>query len=371
VNRPTPPGGTVHRIHWKLGTDVLLGVCHCGAEHESEDPVELWEWLLGHPVGHTTGGSAEGDFDLLLERKEILADGVARLTLRDPQGEPVPSWAPGAHVDLVLRPDLVRQYSLCGDPADRSALQVAVLHEPAGRGGSVYVHETLTVGQRVRARGPRNHFALVGSPGYLFIAGGVGITPIVPMIAEAHARGADWRLVYGGRTRASMAFATELRERYGDRVELCPQDETGLLDLTMLATPRPGTAVYCCGPEPLLVAVEERCAAWPPGSLHVERFSPKTGAGDGPRDTFEVELAKSGKTLVVPPGKSILEVLEDSGEMVLSSCQEGTCGTCETGVLAGVPDHRDSVLTAEEQAAADTMMICVSRSSGERLVLDL
>jgi ferredoxin-NADP reductase len=366
------PGNTVHRIHWKLGTDVLIGVCHCGAEHESEDPIELWEWLLGHPVGHTSAaGGGEGDFDLLVERKEILADGVARLTLRDPRGEAVPSWAPGAHLDLLLTPDLVRQYSLCGDPADRSSLQVAVLHEPAGRGGSVYVHEKLSVGRRVHARGPRNHFALVKSPRYLFIAGGVGITPIVPMITEADIRGADWRLVYGGRTRASMAFATELRERHGDRVDIRPQDRTGLLDLDkLLGAPRPDTVVYCCGPEPLLVAVEERCGAWPPGSLHVERFSPKTGAGDGPRDTFEVELAQSGRTLVVPPGKSILEVLEDAGEMVLSSCQEGTCGTCETAVLGGIPDHRDSVLTAEEQAAADTMMICVSRSASGRLVLD-
>jgi ferredoxin-NADP reductase len=310
---------------------------------------------------------AEVELDVLLERKETLADGVVRLTLRAAGGEPLPAWEPGAHLDLLLGPGLVRQYSLCGDPGDRSVLQVAVLHEPAGRGGSAHVHERLADGERLRVRGPRNHFALVDSPRYLFIAGGIGITPLVPMIAAAQAGGAQWRLVYGGRTRASMAFADELRERYGSRVVVNPQDESGLLDLdTLFGETEPGTAVYCCGPEPLLNAVEERC---PAGTLHLERFTPK--ADTGPRAVFEVELARSGRTLTVPAGKSILEVVEDSGVMVLSSCREGTCGTCETGVLDGVPDHRDSVLTAGEQAVGDAMMICVSRSCDARLVLDL
>ncbi|UQS25639.1 PDR/VanB family oxidoreductase [Amycolatopsis thermalba] len=314
----------------------------------------------------------EVELDVLLERKEELADGVVRLTLRHPAGEPLPKWEPGAHLDLVLGEGLVRQYSLCGDPADSSALQVAVLREPDGRGGSAHVHDRLSTGDTVRIRGPRNHFRLVDAPRYLFVAGGIGITPIVPMIARADAAGADWRLVYGGRSRASMAFRAELVERYGDRVEIRPQDETGLLDLdALLGEPRPGVAVYCCGPEPLLAAVEQRCAAWPPGSLHVERFSPKAGADVGERTAFEVELAASGRTVTVPAGKSILQAVEEAGVSVLSSCQEGTCGTCETPVLDGVPDHRDSLLTDAERAANDTMMICVSRSCGPRLVLDL
>ncbi|MEU0466180.1 PDR/VanB family oxidoreductase [Amycolatopsis sp. NPDC006131] len=314
----------------------------------------------------------EVELDVLLERKEELAAGVVRLTLRHPAGEPLPEWEPGAHLDLVLGEGLVRQYSLCGDPADRSVLQVAVLREPDGRGGSAWVHDRLSTGDTVRIRGPRNHFRLVDSPRYLFVAGGIGITPIVPMIARAEASGADWRLVYGGRTRASMAFREELVARYGDRVEIRPQDETGLLDLdALLGSPRDDVAVYCCGPEPLLAAVEQRCAAWPPGSLHVERFSPKAGADAGERTTFEVELAASGRTVTVPPDKSILAAVEEAGVSVLSSCQEGTCGTCETPVLDGVPDHRDSLLTESERAANDTMMICVSRSCGPRLVLDL
>ena len=306
------------------------------------------------------------ELDVVLAAKEHLADDVVRLTLRDPAGAALPAWEPGAHLDLVLGPDLVRQYSLCGDPADRSVLQVAVLREPAGRGGSAYVHERLAAGETLRVRGPRNHFALEPAPRYLFVAGGIGITPLVPMIAAAEAAGAGWRLLYGGRTRASMAFATELGGRYGDRVELVPQDQFGLLDLDAAVAAEPGAAVYCCGPEPLLAAMEDRCA---PGTLHVERFTAKPDPGA--KTAFEVELAQSGRTLAVPADRSVLEVVEESGVAVLSSCREGTCGTCETGVLAGVPDHRDAVLTAAEQEAGDVMMICVSRSAGPRLVLDL
>ena len=314
----------------------------------------------------------ELDLEVLLARKEVVADGVVRLTLRHPEGEPLPPWEPGAHLDLLLRPDLVRQYSLCGDPGDRSVLQVAVLREMAGRGGSQFVHDELSDGDRIRIRGPRNHFGLVEAPRYLFIAGGIGITPIVPMIAAADAAGADWRLVYGGRTRSSMAFREELSQKYGDRVTVWPQDEAGHLDLPgLLGVPQAGTTVYCCGPEPLLAAVEQRCQAWPPGTLHFERFSPKQGADAGVRTEFDVELVQSGLTLTVPAGKSILEVVEDAGVPVLSSCQEGTCGTCETPVLEGAVDHRDSVLTDDEQAANDTMMICVSRACSRRLVLDL
>ncbi|MDT0612157.1 PDR/VanB family oxidoreductase [Streptomyces lancefieldiae] len=320
----------------------------------------------------TTSARTEVELDLHLERKETLADGVVRLTLNHPAGEPLPAWEPGAHIDLVLGPDLVRQYSLCGNPADRSVLQVAVLREAAGRGGSRHVHDALAEGDTVRVRGPRNHFALVDSPRYLFIAGGIGITPILPMIREAEQRGPDWRLVYGGRTRTTMAFAGQLARAHPGRVELCPQDETGHLDLqSLLGTPQQDTAVYCCGPGPLLDAVEKACADWPEGALHIERFVPKTREDDGPATGFEVELAQSGLTLPVPADRSILEVVQEAGVEVLSSCQEGTCGSCETAVLAGKPDHRDSLLSEKERAASDVMFLCVSRSHSRRLVLDL
>lgn len=321
----------------------------------------------------------EGELELVLDRKENVADGVVRLTLRRPDGAPLPRWQPGAHIDLVLDGNggLVRQYSLCGRPEDTTSLQLAVLREEAGRGGSAYVHESLTEGRRVRVRGPRNRFALVEAKRYLFIAGGIGITPILPMIAQVAAAGREWRLVYGGRTRSSMAFRGELEERYAGHVEIHPQDEKGLLDLpASLAVPgedTEDTVVYCCGPEALLSAVERHCADWPADALHVERFAPKAGDGDGdgPQEAFEVELARTGTILAVPADRSVLDVVEDAGVPVLYSCREGTCGTCETTVLSGDPDHRDSVLTDDEQAAGDAMMICVSRSRSACLVLDL
>ena len=314
----------------------------------------------------------EHELDLVLGAKETIAEGVVRLTLRDPEGRPLPAWEPGAHIDVVLGGGVVRQYSLCGDPHDTSIWQVAVLREQPGRGGSRYVHDILAEGQPVHVRGPRNHFPLADAESYLFIAGGIGITPILPMIAEVAASGRQWRLVYGGRTRSSMAFRGELQRRYLQQVDIHPQDEHGLLDLpALLAEPAAGTAVYCCGPEALLAAVERHCAAWPAGALHVERFAPKGEAAVGPRVAFEVELAQTGTILQVPASRSILEVVEGAGVPVLSSCQEGTCGTCETAVLSGRPDHRDSVLTDDERQAGDLMMICVSRSCSPRLVLDL
>ncbi|MEN3540828.1 PDR/VanB family oxidoreductase [Microbispora sp. ZYX-F-249] len=314
----------------------------------------------------------EPELDLKVAGRTIAAEGVVLLRLVRPDGGPLPPWTPGAHVDLLLAPGLVRQYSLCGDPADPSAFQVAVLREPAGRGGSAYVHDRVAEGDTIRVRGPRNRFALAESSRYLFVAGGIGVTPILPMVEEAARRGADWRLVYGGRTRASMAFADRLARDHPGRVELCPQDETGLLDLdALLGVPRAGTLVYCCGPEPLLAAAKERCASWPEGALRVERFAPAATDEAGPSAAFEVELALTGTTLTVPEDRSILEVVEEAGVAVLSSCREGTCGTCETVVLDGVPDHRDHLLTEQERAAGDVMFVCVSRARSPRLVLEL
>ncbi|MBD3010707.1 PDR/VanB family oxidoreductase [Streptomyces sp. 5-10] len=312
---------------------------------------------------------------LLVARREEVASDVVALTLRHPAGRDLPAWEPGAHLDLVLDAGPTRQYSLCGDPADRASWRIAVLRAPAGRGGSARVHDTLTEGSTVRVRGPRNHFALRPAARYLFIAGGIGITPLLPMTAAAEAAGADWRLLYGGRTRASMAFADELASAHGDKVRLVPQDEEGLLDLApyLTAPAGPGTLVYCCGPEPLLQAAEEACRDWPKGSLRTERFQPRTddAGGESGSRAFELVLTRSGLTLTVEPERSVLRTVEAAGVPVLYSCEEGTCGTCETDVVEGEVDHRDSVLTDEERASGETMMICVSRCRGPRLVLDL
>jgi ferredoxin-NADP reductase len=225
----------------------------------------------------------------------------------------------------------------------------------------------------VRVRGPRNHFQLEPSARYLFIAGGIGITPILPMVASAEADGRDWELVYGGRSRASMAFLDEL-SAYGDRVRIHPQDEAGLLPLAeTLNAPRQNCLVYCCGPEALVGAVEGRCAAWPAGGLRTERFRarPVTPAEENNATTFDVVCRRSGLTLAVPPNESILDVAERAGVRTFAACREGICGTCETSVIEGAPEHRDSMLTDEQKASGESMMICVSRARGSRLVLDL
>ena len=292
---------------------------------------------------------------LVVAHRGEAADGVVELRLRDPSGADLPPWEPGAHIDVLLGDDLVRQYSLCGAPADRSTWRIAVLREPGGRGGSAFVHDALRTGDVVRVRGPRNHFALEPAPRYVFVAGGIGITPILPMLTAATAAGAGWRLVYGGRTAASMAFVDELRAEHGDRVRVLPQDEHGLLDLDVFDD---DTLVYCCGPPALLDAIERRGR---PGSLRVERFAPVEPA----------EPVRTGTVLTVPPDRSVLEVLEGAGVQILSSCREGTCGTCETGVLEGTVDHRDSLLDPAERAAHDTMFVCVSRAGSRSLRLDL
>ena len=231
----------------------------------------------------------------------------------------------------------------------------------------------LPAGAAVEVGEPDGDFVLDDPSGeHILIAGGIGITPILPMLARAEADGATWTLLYGGRTASSMAFTSELAP-HGDRVVVHPQDTHGLLDLDeLLGTPRADTLVYCCGPEPLLAAVEDRMSAWPSGSLHLERFAaPVVERDPADQHAVEVVLAESGRSVLVPPDTSILQALLDDGVDVLHDCQDGICGSCETKVIEGEVDHRDFVLTEKEQAANDCMMVCVSRACGTRLVLGL
>ena len=222
-------------------------------------------------------------------------------------------------------------------------------------------------GAAVRVRGPRNHFPLVASPRYLFIAGGIGITPMLPMIAEAEAAGADWRLVYGGRKRASMAFVDELAA-YGDKVTLVPEDECGMLDLDAeLGVPQEGTLVYACGPTGLLDAVEKRCATWPPGSLHLERFAAKAARADRQHRIRAGAAALGADAVACPRTSRSSRCASRPASACVGSCLEGICGTCETEVVDGDVDHRDSVLNEEEREANEYMMICVSRCRSARL----
>jgi ferredoxin-NADP reductase len=317
--------------------------------------------------------------DLIVDARTDLADGVVALDLVSHNGRDLPAWTPGSHIDVVLRPGtdgerLERQYSLCGDRADRSRWRIAVLREEKGGGGSVALHDEVRVGQTLRVRGPRNHFAFEVTPGtrYRFVAGGIGITPLRAMVAEAAAAGADWTLDFAGRSRAGMAFAAELAAAHPGRVRVHAADEGARLDVAgLIGPPRADTAVYVCGPARLIDAVTAAVADWPPQALHAERFEAKEFGEPVWPDPFEVELALSGTSVTVRPGESVLDAVAGAGVVVLSSCRVGTCGTCETPVLEGDVEHRDSVLTPAEQADSAVMMVCVSRAAGPRLVLDL
>jgi ferredoxin-NADP reductase len=312
--------------------------------------------------------------DLVVAAKTPLATGVMGVELVSHNGRDLPAWTPGSHIDLKLGAGLERQYSLCGNLDDRSRWRVAVLLERDGRGGSSFVHDRIETGDRVRVRGPRNHFAFEVTPGtrYRFLAGGIGITPLRAMVGVADAAGADWTLDYAGRARSTMAFADELGSAHPDRVRVHAGDEGARLDLhALFGDPREDTAIYVCGPTRLIEAVEALAEAWPPSALHVEHFEAKEFGEPVWKDPFEVEFALTGLTVEVPPEKSILDVAEENDVLVLSSCREGTCGTCETPVLEGDVEHRDSVLTPAEQAENRVMMVCVSRAACPRIVLDL
>lgn len=313
----------------------------------------------------------DSSLTLQVHAADIVADGVRRLILGHPDGRRLPDWTPGSHVDVVLPGQRVRQYSLCGDRWDPFTYQIAVLRDEDGRGGSAYIHDTLQIGDRFPIGGPRNNFAMVPASRYLFIAGGIGITPLLPMIRQADVLGVEWSLLYGGRTRTSMAFLPELSHS-GDRVTIWPQDERGLLPLTSAFDTQPQSAkVYCCGPAPLLAAVEKLGAEWPVGSVRIERFVPKELPAPVRAEAFEVHLQRSGLSVTVKPGVSILDAIAQAGVPVLSSCRRGVCGTCETAVISGVPDHRDSLLDDHERARGDCFFPCVSRSGSDRLVIDL
>ncbi|MDV7243091.1 MULTISPECIES: PDR/VanB family oxidoreductase [Rhodococcus] len=310
---------------------------------------------------------------MMVRQMRVESSGVVSLRLERPDGGAVHEWTPGAHLDLHLGAGTVRQYSLCGDPDDKTGYRVAVLHEAHGRGGSRHIHETLRPGDTVHVSPPRNNFEFLPSPRYLFVAGGIGITPLLAMIGEATRMGADWELHYGGRSRASMAFLDEL-SAHGERVQVVTEDVDGILDLNaLLGEVRENTLVYACGPEGLLAALENVASAWPEGSIQLERFKAKeipadTLAGDRP---VRVVCERSGISTTVAADRTVLDALEEAGVDVPNSCREGICGTCETRVLCGTPDHRDSLLSSAEQESGTTMMICVSRARSDELVLDL
>ena len=297
---------------------------------------------------------------LRVAARETVAEGVVQLRL---EGADLPRWEPGAHIDLVLPSGLVRQYSLCGDPADTSSYTVATRLVEDGRGGSREVHEQVWEGAELEVRGPRNRFPLIEAPSYVFVVGGIGITPVLPML-RALPEDADWRLVYAGRTPNSMPFLDELAEFGADRVTVV-SGRRPELDALLAELPE-GAVVYCCGPEGLMAAVAERFP-----DVRLERFAPRAQLGGGTRgDTaFEVELRRSGRTLTVAADSTVLAAVRTELPDTLYSCEQGFCGTCQQRVVEGEVEHRDELLTDAERD--DSMLICVSRARGERIVLDM
>ena len=312
---------------------------------------------------------------VLVESVTPVADGIVKLRLVSPDGRPMPRWTPGSHIDVELgSPELTRQYSLCGDPAETTVLEIAVLRETEGRGGSAWVHNNVKAGDRLTIRGPRNHFRLDEElRKVIFVAGGIGITPVSAMAQRAKALGMDYQLHYSGRKRATLAFLDDLAELHGDRLHVYANDEGRHNDLTvLLGHPEAGTQIYACGPVRMLQAIEANCAHWPEDSLRIEHFVSTMGALDPSREhAFEVELKDSGIVISVAADQTVLTALRGANIDVQSDCEEGLCGSCEVRVLAGKVDHRDVVLSHAEREANSKMMTCCSRACGTRLVLEI
>lgn len=314
------------------------------------------------------GHNPDSAMTMVVTDREIVAqdENVAALTFAAPDGGELPAWQPGCHLDFHLPSGLRRQYSLCGDPADRTHYRIAVRSIPDGGGGSIEMHG-LQPGTTVTVRGPRNGFPFVGHGSALFIAGGIGITPILAMVRAAREAGMDWQFVYSGRSRESMPFLDEIESWDPERVFIRPDDEFGIpTEEDLLGRASVGGAVYCCGPTPMLDLVRTAFGRTPASALHFERFgAPPVLDGS----EFEVQLVSTGEVLTVPADQSALAVIKERLPGVGYSCQQGFCGTCKVRVLSGAPDHRETRLTDEERE--NEMLICVSRSAGERLILDL
>lgn len=307
------------------------------------------------------------------------AEGVVSVRLaRIDSDDPLPAWEPGAHIDVHVPDGTTRQYSLCGDPRDLSSWQIAVLREPEGRGGSLFIHDRLRVGDRLLVTRPKNTFVLEDAPYHVLVAGGVGITPIMAMAEQLQRERRPFHLTYGGRTTRSMAFRRRL-SALGDNVTFLSEDVDGRPDLEAMVKSLPdGGLVYVCGPLGLLRAVQAAAEVVHGPDQDVVRFElfsrdgvEPTGAGSLDADTYELVLARTGHTLRLAPEANILEVVLALGVEVENDCRDGICGSCITPVRSGTVDHRDLVLTKKEKAAMDRMLICVSRPTCPRLELEL
>jgi vanillate O-demethylase ferredoxin subunit len=319
---------------------------------------------------------ADGTMQVRVKRISYEAETVNAYELVAPGGGDLAPFTAGAHIDLHLPNGMIRSYSLVNHQDERSRYVVAVNKDAAGRGGSRFIHETVRAGDVITISHPRNNFVLQENAAHsVLIAGGIGITPLFSMVRRLEALGRPWQLFYAARTRAAAAFLDELSALRPDsrshlHVNFDQEPSGRLLDLAAIVRDAPVDAhLYCCGPVPMLEAFEAATAGRPGDYVHVEYFKAKQQpAAEG---GFEVKLSRSNRTIAVPAGKTILDALLDAGIAASYACMEGVCGTCETRVLAGMPDHRDLYLSREEQEANTSMMICCSGSKSSTLVLDL
>ena len=306
---------------------------------------------------------------------EDVAGQIRAYTLETTDGTELPAFTAGAHIDVLLGNDLIRQYSLCSDPAERHHYRIAVLHEPDGRGGSDYMHRQLKAGDELQIHGPRNHFELdMSGDNYLLIAGGIGITPIMLMALQLQAAGKPFTLHYLCRTPEQAAFRHWLEETFGSAVEFHYSygDAAKRLDLSALfSLQNQPTQVYTCGSEGLLQAILDAATPLPDIEVSFERFSAAPVAENAVSEAFEIEIASSGEMLQVDEAQTILEVLQAAGHEIETMCKEGLCGSCEVDLLEGEADHRDSVLNDAEKAEQNVLMVCCSRARTPRLKLDL
>jgi ferredoxin-NADP reductase len=361
--REAPPSASGRSSH-----DVLLGLA---------DAAVTGLWALSGSIRRVTAPAPhDSTISLSVVERAVVAhdQDVVMLTFAGADRAPLPPWRPGAHLDIHLPSGRVRQYSLCGDPASTDSYRIAVRRIPDGGGGSAEVHEVLGIGSRVTTNGPRNAFPFT-VPGYgsptrrlRFVAAGIGITPILPMMRHVDRLGVDWSMIYSGRSRDSLPFLDEVAE-FGDHVEIRTDDVHGVPTAAQLLGDCPdGTAVYACGPAPMLTAIRAGLAGRDNVELHFERFAAPPVI-DG--EEFSVRVASTGATVQVGAEETLLSALQRADVWPPYSCRQGFCGTCRTRVLDGHVDHRDTLLTEPERADG-MMLICISRAAGgQRLTLDL
>jgi ferredoxin-NADP reductase len=333
-----------------------------------EGPVQT-NTALSPEVAVTAGADQLIEVRLIAIR--FAANDTHLYELQRPDGGRLPGATPGSHIDIHLPNGMMRQYSLINAEDNPGSYVIGIKRDASSRGGSTYIHDKLRVGEIVKISAPRNNFPLdETAPHTILVAGGIGITPIWCMVQRLEALGRPWQLFYSCRTRSDTAFRATLEGMAPVQFNFDDENQGKYLDLAaIVAQAPPGAHLYCCGPTPMLAAFEEATKNLPPERVHVEYFTAKHEVSV--EGGFIVELVKSGLELVVPPGKTILDVVRDAGVDVGYSCEQGICGACETRIISGVPDHRDSILSDSERAANKTLMICCAGCKSDRLVLDL